>query len=98
MNGHTFRGSNSVIFIVVSHINWGHLKKERIAPIGRVDTIWGGFLVQVSKQEVTKIVSFQNLAEKAGGVLIHLKILFDSGIFEGFNCVITLTYWIIIVK
>ena len=30
MNGYTFRGSNSVIFIVASHINWGHLLKERI--------------------------------------------------------------------
>ena len=30
MNGYTFRGSNSVIFIVASHINWGHLTKERI--------------------------------------------------------------------
>ena len=30
MNGYTFRGINSVIFIVVSHIHWGHLIKERI--------------------------------------------------------------------
>ena len=25
MNGYTFRGSNSVIFIVASHLNWGQL-------------------------------------------------------------------------
>ena len=31
-NGYTFRGSNSVIFILASHINFGHLIKERICP------------------------------------------------------------------
>ena len=30
VNGYTFRGSNSVSFIIASHINWGHLIKERI--------------------------------------------------------------------
>ena len=30
VNGYTFRGSNSVIFIFASHMNWGHLIKERI--------------------------------------------------------------------
>ena len=30
VNGYTFRGSNSVIFISASHMNWGHLIKERI--------------------------------------------------------------------
>ena len=30
MNGYTLRGSNSVFFIIASHINWGHLIKERI--------------------------------------------------------------------
>ena len=25
VNGYTFRGSNSVIFIVASHLNWGQL-------------------------------------------------------------------------
>ena len=30
VNGYTFRGSNSVIFIIASHNNWGHLIKERI--------------------------------------------------------------------
>ena len=29
MIGFTFRGSNSVIFIVASQIKWGHLMKER---------------------------------------------------------------------
>ena len=29
MNAFTFRGSNSVIFIVASQIKWGHLIKER---------------------------------------------------------------------
>ena len=30
VNGCTYRGSNSIIFIVAAHINWGHLRKERI--------------------------------------------------------------------
>ena len=48
VNGYTIRGSNSVILIVVSHINWDHLLKERICSSGskffpkRVDPILGG--------------------------------------------------------
>ena len=30
VNGYTFRGSNSLLFIGAPHINWGHLIKERI--------------------------------------------------------------------
>ena len=30
VNRYTFRGNNSIIFIAASHINWGHLIKERI--------------------------------------------------------------------
>ena len=30
VNGYIFRGRNSVIFIFASHINFGHLIKERI--------------------------------------------------------------------
>ena len=38
VNGYTLRGSNSVIFIVASYINWGHLIKERICSIGANST------------------------------------------------------------
>ena len=62
-----FQGSNLIIFIVVSHINWGHLIKGRICshqsqffPLGE-DPFWEDCLgktdLQVSKNEVTKIVS-----------------------------------------
>ena len=30
MNGYTFRESNSVIYIVASHMNWDHLIKEKL--------------------------------------------------------------------
>ena len=47
VNGYTFKGSNSVIFIVASHINGGHLIKVKICshrskffPL-RVDPILG---------------------------------------------------------
>ena len=63
--------SKCVIFIVASHIYWGHLIKEKncshwskVFPL-RVDPIFFFFfffffedvVLQVSKQEVTKIVS-----------------------------------------
>ena len=82
MKGYTVRGSNSVIFTVAYHINWGHLIKERwkeFAPIGensfllRVDPIGEVFVLQVSKQEVTKLSPFENMAEKHAGVPVHLK-------------------------
>ena len=47
MNGCTFRGSHSVIFMVASHINWDQLLTERICsyrskffPV-RVDPVLG---------------------------------------------------------
>ena len=33
VNGYTFRGSNSFIFICAPHINWGHFIKERICSL-----------------------------------------------------------------
>ena len=65
VNGYTFRGSNSVIFIVASHdINQGHLIKERIIshcsnffPL-RADPISGRFHT-VSKQTGSHIKQMQ---------------------------------------
>ena len=35
VDGYTFRGSNSAIFLLDSHINWGHLiKEEKCLPLG----------------------------------------------------------------
>ena len=69
MNGYTFRGSNSVIFIIASHINWGHLIKERIRfhqskffPL-RVDPILGR-LSSRQANKVTKLSPFKNMARK----------------------------------
>ena len=57
------RGFKIVIFMVVSHINWGQLIKERICSseskffLLRVDPFSEDLVLQVSKQEVLKIVS-----------------------------------------
>ena len=60
VNVYTFRGNNFVIFIVTvtSHINYEHFIKRRISstPIGTNSFLLGDFVLQVSKQEVTKIV------------------------------------------
>ena len=58
VNGYTFRGSNFVIFIVASHINWGHLINDRICPhrseffTSRVDWVWSGGAMVLGKLPV----------------------------------------------
>ena len=76
-----FRGSNSVFLILASHINWGHLIKERICSHGskffplRVDPFLGR-LCPPGKQTG----SHKNCLplktwpkKKDGGKLIHLR-------------------------
>ena len=80
VDGLTFRGSNSVIFVFASLLKKGLLFKERICsslskffPF-RVNSILGG-LCQLRKltQEVTKVVSRSKTVDKHGGVPMHLK-------------------------
>ena len=91
VNGYTFRGNNSH-FIVASRISWSSLIKERICshqskffPLG-VDPFEEDFILQVSKQEVTKLLSFCKPDGKDVSVSIHFKrhmIVGDIHLFQG---------------
>ena len=79
VNGYTFRGSNSVIFIVASHINWGHIIKERLCshwskfiPL-RVDPILGRLCPSGKQTGSHENCLPLKTVEKDRGIPIHLK-------------------------
>ena len=79
VNGYTSRGSNSVIFIVISHMNLGHLIKEIIC------SCWSKFIPLRVDPNLRRLclpckqtgshknyLPLKNMVKKDGGVAIHL--------------------------
>ena len=86
VNRYTYRGSNSFIFIFVSHLTWGQFLKKGICshrskffPL-RVDpTLKGLHCPEKRAGSHKKLSPFVKMIENYGGVHIHLNIyLFNA--------------------